>query len=99
VPGKDHRDLHDAADHEVEALELGDVDDLPDVLNLNEAAAMLRIRPRTLSGLAQTGEVPGRKLGKAWRFSRQGLDDWLSHRAYQSPPGPAARRAEPADGS
>jgi excisionase family DNA binding protein len=51
--------------------------ELPEVLDLDEAAAMLKIRPRTLSDLAAAGKVPGRKIGRAWRFSRPMLHEWL----------------------
>src|SRR5919202_1148379 len=55
-----------------------------DVLTLDEAAELLRVEPRTLRALAARGEAPGRKIGREWRFSRQGLLDWLAHAAAAS---------------
>ncbi|MEA3401345.1 MAG: helix-turn-helix domain-containing protein [Armatimonadota bacterium] len=48
-----------------------------DVLTLNEAAAYLRVHPRTLRIKASDGEVPGAKVGKVWRFHRRQLERWL----------------------
>jgi excisionase family DNA binding protein len=52
-------------------------DDLPEVLNLDETAALLRVRKRVLSDMANRGEIPARKVGREWRFSRPKLHDWL----------------------
>lgn len=48
-----------------------------DVLTLGEAAALLRVEERALAAAAGTGEVPGRRIGEEWRFSRPALLDWL----------------------
>ncbi len=45
-----------------------------DVLDLREASAYLRLKPRTLIALAARGEVPATKIGKQWRFHRRVLD-------------------------
>ncbi len=55
---------------------MGNRIDADEVMDLREASAYLRLRPRTLTGLAARGVVPGTKIGKAWRFRRsllQGL--------------------------
>ncbi len=44
-----------------------------DVLLLEEAAALLRLSKATLRELVKRGEVPCRRLGKTWRFSRTAL--------------------------
>ena len=31
--------------------------------------------------LAQEGKVPGQKVGKHWRFSKDAIDRWLEHRS------------------
>ena len=41
-----------------------------EVLNLKEAADLLRITTRTLRDLVNQGQVPGAKVGGSWRFSR-----------------------------
>lgn len=48
-----------------------------DVLTIKEAAAFLRCHPRTLQKLAIRGEVPAKKVGSLWRFSRQRLQEWM----------------------
>lgn len=49
----------------------------PEVLTLEEAAALLRVEVGALRAWAQAGEVPGRRLGDDWRFRREALLDWL----------------------
>lgn len=51
----------------------------PAVMTLDEAAELLRIEPKKLAKLAAAGDVPGRKLGDEWRFSRSGLLNWLGN--------------------
>ena len=53
--------------------------DDPAVMTLAEAAELLRIDPKKLAKLAASGEIPGRKLGREWRFSRTGLLNWLGN--------------------
>ena len=48
-----------------------------DVLSLEEAAALLRVEPDDVRELAEAGDLPGRKLGRQWRFSRTALLTWL----------------------
>ncbi len=46
-----------------------------DVLDLQEASAYLRLKPRTLTALAARGAVPATKIGKQWRFRRSLLQE------------------------
>jgi len=48
-----------------------------EVLDLDEAAALLRVRPEVIRDLAEAQRVPARLLGDAWRFSRVALLEWL----------------------
>jgi len=50
----------------------------PDVLTLEQLAELLQIDDKTVRALAAKGELPGRKLGRHWRFSRQAVLDWLA---------------------
>ena len=59
---------------------------LPDVLDETEAGALLRLEPPAVVACCEAGELPGRKLGGAWRFSRAAL---LSHLAGDAPPSAA----------
>jgi len=48
-----------------------------EVLTLEEAAAYLRVHPRTLRLQATQGTVPGAKIGRVWRFHKHQLEQWL----------------------
>lgn len=48
-----------------------------EVLGADEAARLLGVSPYTVRSLARTGAMPGRKVGKEWRFSRAKLLEWL----------------------
>ena len=56
-----------------------------DVLTIKEAAAFLRCHPRTLQKMAIRGEVPAKKVGSLWRFSRQRLQEWIRGSLEQLP--------------
>lgn len=47
------------------------------VLTSEEAAALLRIHPKTLQRMAREGRVPGFRIGDLWRFRASELDVWL----------------------
>jgi len=49
-----------------------------EVLDAAQAAELLQVDQATILELAEAGKLPGRKLGKAWRFSRAALVAWLS---------------------
>jgi excisionase family DNA binding protein len=49
-----------------------------EVLDAAQAAELLQVDEATILQLADEGKLPGRKLGKAWRFSRAALVAWLS---------------------
>jgi excisionase family DNA binding protein len=48
-----------------------------EVLSAEEAAVFLGFRVYTIREKARAGEIPGRKVGKEWRFSRRRLLEWL----------------------
>jgi excisionase family DNA binding protein len=50
----------------------------PEVMNTEQAAQFLQIEETIVVELAEAGTLPGRKLGTAWRFSRDALVAWLS---------------------
>jgi excisionase family DNA binding protein len=52
-----------------------------EVLTLEQAAALLQVDEQLVRELAESGELPGRRLGDQWRFSRQALIDWLGEPA------------------
>jgi excisionase family DNA binding protein len=48
-----------------------------EVLTVAEAAELLQVEEDDVLGLAERGEVPARRIGEQWRFSRAALLDWL----------------------
>ena len=46
-------------------------------LDLAAAAAFLGLHPHTLQARAKAGEIPGAKVGKAWRFIDLDLAEYL----------------------
>ncbi|MEZ4361426.1 MAG: helix-turn-helix domain-containing protein [Kofleriaceae bacterium] len=52
--------------------------DPPEVMNAAQAAHFLQLDEATILELAEAGQLPGRKLGAAWRFSRAALVAWLA---------------------
>ena len=59
------------------------------LLDAIEAAALLRMHPTTLKKKARLGEIPGRHIGKFWRFRVSDLNEWL-WRQEQGGDGPRA---------
>jgi excisionase family DNA binding protein len=51
-----------------------------EVLTIDELAAYLKLSKSSLYKLAQAGKVPGQKVGKHWRFHKDGVDAWLMRR-------------------
>jgi excisionase family DNA binding protein len=51
----------------------------PEVLSLEGAAELLQVEPDDVQALAAAGELPGRKIGESWRFSRAAVLRWLQH--------------------
>ena len=55
-----------------------------DVMTIDQLAAYLQIPKSTLYKLVQDGKVPGKKIGRQWRFHREAVDAWLAHGANLS---------------
>lgn len=72
------------------------------LLDATEAAALLRMHPNTLRMKARLGEIPGRHIGKYWRFRVSDLNDWVRHqerRGYGATNPSGAYAAHPYDAS
>jgi excisionase family DNA binding protein len=52
-------------------------EDAPEIMTLAEASALLRLDEDHLQTAAANGELPGRRIGDEWRFSRSALVAWL----------------------
>ena len=58
-----------------------------ELLDVQQAAKLLLMHPKTLQALARAGTVPCVKMGKYWRFRASSLDAWFADRLkseYQS---------------
>ena len=47
------------------------------LLDSEEAAALLKIHPKTLQKMARNGEITGIQIGRVWRFRASALTRWL----------------------
>lgn len=70
------------------------LDELPqsspdDVLTLGELAELLKLDPDKVMVRVDAGELPGRRFGDQWRFSRRAVLSWLdgSDSPERTPPG------------
>jgi hypothetical protein len=52
--------------------------DPPEVMSAEQAGQFLQIDEAMVIEMADAGQLPGRKLGAVWRFSRAALVAWLS---------------------
>jgi excisionase family DNA binding protein len=52
--------------------------DPPEVMSAEQAAEFLQVPEKIVVELAESGKLPGRKLGSLWRFSRDALVSWLA---------------------
>jgi excisionase family DNA binding protein len=58
---------------------------VPEVLTAEQAGQLLQLSAETVIELAGSGELPGRRLGGEWRFSKAGLLAWLAGSPQQEP--------------
>ena len=49
----------------------------PDVLTVAQLAEWLQVDHGVVAELAESGELPGRRLGGEWRFAREAVLAWL----------------------
>ena len=56
----------------------------PEILNTPRAARLLGVSPKTVLKLARSGELPGKKVGKAWLFRLQNVLRWLGEESPTS---------------
>lgn len=54
------------------------------LLDINEAAALLRLKPRTIYAMVAERRIPYRKAGRLLRFERAELLEWSKEQATTS---------------
>jgi excisionase family DNA binding protein len=52
------------------------------LLDSNQAAAIMRIHPKTLQKFARRGEIRALQIGKVWRFRASVLDEWIQQKRH-----------------
>lgn len=57
-----------------------------EILSLDGASKFLKIGKKTLYNLVKEGTIPGRKIGREWRFVKSVLVDWVSQMNYLQKP-------------
>ena len=55
-----------------------------EIMTVREVAEYLRLAEATIYKLAQAGEIPAVRVGRAWRFKRELIDEWLRHHSTHS---------------
>jgi len=48
-----------------------------EIMNIEEVAEYLRLKPQTIYTWAQEKKIPAAKLGKEWRFRRTVINKWF----------------------
>ncbi len=48
-----------------------------EVMTVSEVAVYLRVNPQTVYRKAKTGELPALRIGRAIRFRKVELDEWM----------------------
>ena len=55
-----------------------------DILNVLETSVLLKTSPRVILNMARRGTIPGRKIGREWKFSRSAIEKWLESGATRN---------------
>ena len=50
------------------------------LLDTDQAAAIMRIHPKTLQKLARRGVIRAIQIGKVWRFRASTLEEWIQQK-------------------
>ncbi len=50
-----------------------------DIITIKEVAEYLKIKEKTAYSLAASGDIPGFKVGGAWRFKKSEIDKWINN--------------------
>ena len=48
-----------------------------DILNVEEAASLLGVSVKTFNKVLHAEDMPARKIGREWKFSRMALIEWV----------------------
>lgn len=48
-----------------------------DILNIDQAAELLGVSVKTFNKVLHSEDMPARKIGREWKFSRRALIEWV----------------------
>jgi excisionase family DNA binding protein len=57
------------------------IEELPDVLDLEDVADLLRVHQKTVRLMALDGKIPAFRAGRLWRFKKSKIVEWLNSAA------------------
>lgn len=58
---------------------------MEEIMTPSEVAALLKIHLKTVYKLAEKGVIPGSRIGRSWRFSRNDVLELVSSRPMGMP--------------
>lgn len=76
-PNANHNGTHSHSEVPQMVFSPVGADSFEPLLDSEEAAALLKIHPKTLQKMARTGEITGIQVGRLWRFRASALNRWL----------------------
>jgi len=50
------------------------------ILTVDEISDYLKIPKSTIYKLVREGKIPAQKIGRRWRFRKEGIDHWLENK-------------------
>lgn len=53
-------------------------------LNIKQLADLLQVSERTVYRLANSGEIPGFRVGNSWRFKRSRVEEWMDEQTERA---------------
>ena len=57
-------------------------------IDAEEAAKMLGVTARTVTRLAERGEIPGFRVGRLWKFRRRDIQEYIERQIRRPPDKP-----------
>ena len=51
----------------------------PEILPIDELALYVRLSRSSLYHYSRTGKIPGRKIGRHWRYHKSAIDLWIKN--------------------
>lgn len=51
----------------------------PEILTLPELAIYVRVSKSSLYHYSRAGKIPGRKVGRHWRYHKDAIDNWIKN--------------------